>query len=207
VDADKLLDAMSAADIRALVDALARRGSLEPGNLATEEELLAHLPVGLRNFAGLARNALAEHLEVDAADIAIAPIEGDAPRVVVALATANALKSGCWDEILSPDLDGQLTASVGDRTFDTRHGMTWASYRALVQWAERLGRYPLPDSGEAAGSNDQPWTCTLLTGDEPEDGRVPFAFVNDGRPGRSWGGSDYRGGLRFRPAIVLTAAT
>jgi hypothetical protein len=35
-------------------------------------------------------------------------------------------------------------------------------------------------------------------------GRVaPFAFVNDGQPGRNWGGTDYLGGLRFRPAVVI----
>ena len=61
----------------------------------------------------------------------------------------------------------------------------------------------LPDSAEVAAQGDQPWTCTLLTGEATSEGRAPFAFVNDGQPGRSWGGTDYQGGLRFRPAVVI----
>ena len=63
--------------------------------------------------------------------------------------------------------------------------------------------YPLPDSREVAAENDQPWTCTLLTGEASDGRRAPFAFVSLDEPGRSWGGRNYTGGLRFRPAVVI----
>lgn len=83
--------------------------------------------------------------------------------------------------------------------------MTWELYRSLIERAKALGASPLPDSGAGAEASDQPWTCTLLTGDAMDDGRVPFAFVNDDEAGRSWGGRDYRGGLRFRPVVMIEA--
>lgn len=43
----------------------------------------------------------------------------------------------------------------------------------------------------------------MLTVETMDGERVPFAFVNDDDPGRNWGGRDYRGGLRFRPAVVI----
>jgi hypothetical protein len=81
--------------------------------------------------------------------------------------------------------------------------MTWIAYEALIRELKARGASLLPDSREVAEGGDQPWTCTLLTGEDTNRGRAPFAFVNEGQPGRSWGGTDYLGGLRFRPATVI----
>lgn len=86
---------------------------------------------------------------------------------------------------------------------DTCAGMTWIAYEALIRELKARGASPLPDSREVAEGGDQPWTCTLLTGEDTNHGRAPFAFVNEGQPGRSWGGADYLGGLRFRPTPGL----
>jgi hypothetical protein len=127
--------------------------------------------------------------------------DGTMPLVI--LASGNGLKMGSWDDIAGERRNGNLTIDVQGVAVDTCEAMTWPAYQALVREAKASGLPALPDSAEVAAQGDQPWTCTLLTGESTSDRRAPFAFVNDGQPGRSWGGTDYLGGLRFRPAVVI----
>ena len=115
----------------------------------------------------------------------------------------NGLNRGSWDEIFAASEPGEFVITLGGLACDTRAGMTYDLYLALVERAKALGVSVLPDSSAGPEADDQPSTCTLLTGEAIDDGRVPFAFVNDDEVGRSWGGRGNRSGLRFRPAVVL----
>jgi hypothetical protein len=205
MDPDKLLDALSAGETRLLVSALERRGLVSKVVAATEAEVLAALSPETRARADDVRAQLAALLTLGVDDLAIVPIPISefAAAAAVVLATVNGLKRGSWDEIFASPGPDEFGVELDGGVYDARSGMTWPVYRALVERAKTLSLHPLPDSHAGTENDEQPWTCTLLTGEAMDGGRVPFAFVNDDEAGRSWGGRDYRGGLRFRPAVIV----
>ncbi|HVA02625.1 MAG TPA: PaaI family thioesterase [Acidimicrobiales bacterium] len=197
---DSRLMAVGLVTLRALAD---RAASEAPG--LTGEAFVEGLSAETRARALSTRHAMAAKFGVEADAVRIVPFDfgPDGTRPLVILGSGNGLKMGSWDDIAEERRQGSLAIDIDGVTVDTGEAMTWAAYQALVREAKASGMATLPDSAEVAAQGDQPWTCTLLTGEATSDGRAPFAFVNEGRPGRSWGGTDYLGGLRFRPAVVI----
>ncbi len=201
-----MLDALTPSETKALIGALVRRGLVAPPATPIADELIANMPSETRARAKAARAAMADKFDVRPEDIELVAVveDGKLHHLLVMLSTSNGLKRGSWDDIFGAREAGELAIEVGGLTLDSCTGMTWRAYRALVAQLADRGSHPLPDSEDVAARNDQPWTCTLLTGERLDNNdRAPFAFVSQGEPGRSWGGRDYTGGLRFRPAVVI----
>jgi hypothetical protein len=205
MDPDKILDALTASETKALIAALVRRGLVAAPAMSIAGELVANLPPDTRARADAARAAMARKFDVrpEELELVVVTDDGTPHHLLVMLATSNGLKLGSWDDIFAAREAGELAIEVGDLALDPCTGMTWRAYKALIAQLAARGVHPSPDSEDVAAGNDQPWTCTLLTGERLDQGRAPFAFVSRGEPGRSWGGRDYTGGLRFRPAVVI----
>lgn len=94
---------------------------------------------------------------------------------------------------------------IAGQKVDALAGTTDAAYRAMIADAKARGVKLLPDSYALSQENGEPWTWTMLTGEElTADGDVQFRRVDGGGVygGIAGPGSDDRG-LRVRPAAVV----
>ncbi len=100
--------------------------------------------------------------------------------------------------------DQDFVIEVNGERIDTRKAMTWDTYKAFITQSKASRVNPLPDSSPLSEQNDQPWTLTLLTGEQPGKFDVLCGTVYDDKPYRTWKDRpDGWNGLRVRPGAVV----
>lgn len=105
---------------------------------------------------------------------------------------------------MSDDQTENFMIEIDGQQIDTRPGMTEAAYRSFIDTEKARGTKPLPDSSQLSNENGQPWTWTLLTGEQADDFNAPLAGVGYGAARRVWDRRDRaRYNLRVRPAVAI----
>lgn len=149
-------------------------------------------------------SAIAEKFGVRMEDFSVLKetIDGES-RLVLAYTAGNGIHLGSWNKIFDKKNAKDFMIEIHGKKYDTRTGMTEAVYRGVYDYAKQTGQ-TLPDSRQLSDKNDEPWTWTLLTGEQADGLSAPIADVNGGKVGRSWSDRDDDGSLvRFRPAVVI----
>lgn len=124
-------------------------------------------------------------------------------HIVVAYSARNGLYRGSWNDIFSKNFDLNYIVEVDGQKLDTRMGMTFSVYKALIADARSRSIHNLPDSYYSSGEDCQPWTSTLLTG-EAALVDAPITFLDDGLINRDREPRYNRNqNVRFRPAVVI----
>ncbi len=168
--------------------------------------------------AAKVKAALAEKFgvtEIVFSTLKVTTEEGD-ERLIVAFDARSGIDLGgkrkdydpkrSWNSIFDKKNDGKFIIEVDGQKFDSRLGMTRATYEAMVAEARvYVEALPLHDSRELSEQNGEPWTWTWLTGEEADRDVAPIADVGgDGQVYSFWNRRDdgYRD-MRFRPAVVI----
>ncbi len=109
-----------------------------------------------------------------------------------------------YDAVMSEENDKLFVFELDGKTYDSRKGMTDATYDAKFADAKERG-VTLPDSKQLSEETGDVWTWTMLTG-EPKtaDGYVQLRNVYVGEVDRFIAGPDVdRRSLRVCPAVVI----
>ena len=223
---NKLVESLSSREKRAVLkalgegygdkDQLARLLNIAPaaGGVATKaarrEAKPKDAPTSLkpeqRKQAEAVIANMAEKFERPPEDFGVVMVENEAgeKRPVVMLTAGNGLYKGSWNTVMSDAQTEAFTIVVNGKQIDTRSAMTEDAYRAFIADEKARGIEPLPDSSQLSNENGQPWTWTLLTGEQAHGFDAPVAYVRDGNARRSWGSRVRSGSLvRVRPAVVI----
>ncbi len=120
------------------------------------------------------------------------------------LTTGNGLYKGSFDKIIDKKSYKDFVIEVNGERIDTRKAMTWDTYKAFITQSKASGVNPLPDSRPLSEQNDQPWTGTWLTGEQPTKLNANCGTVDGDMPYRDWGirSLDWYS-MRVRPAAVV----
>lgn len=158
--------------------------------------------------------AMSAKFNIDSKDLTVLMIETKAGKKPVVVYTAgNGIDLGdpkeqydnkrSWKSIFDKKNAVNFMVEVDGQQVDTRKGMTREVYDTMYNEAKANGQV-LPDSQELAEQNDQPWTYTLLTGEEADRDFAPVADVRDGEVAQYVSRRDYDSHVvRFRPAVVI----
>jgi len=162
-----------------------------------------------RAFA--ARMALADKFHTNPADFnCVVDQRPRRPGRLAVMATSRAgIFKGSWDEIFAPDSRADYVVDFEGRRIDTRRGMDFELYRAMIatERARNPSRRVLHDTRDRVHRR---WSNTWMTGATKRDTRhdeAPVAYMLDGRPvqdGRPKNVGVIRGWVR--PVIPLRAA-
>lgn len=171
-----------------------------------------------RTKASEMRSAIAEgplkEYGVTAESLRVVMFESEGRKQFTLIHTGNGVDIGnpkeeydearSYNSVMSPKNDGLFTFKIDGKQYDSRQGMTDATYFAKVADAKERG-VTLPDSQPLSAETGDDWTWTMLTG-EPitADGHVQLRYVYDGQVCRD----DYHpdGGdrvLRVCPAVGI----
>lgn len=200
-------------------DELARLLDIAPaaGKVAVKEsrtkpadaDVLAELSPEQRKQAKAVKAAMAEKFDLPLSEFGAVLVEGgdsSEQKTVIMLTAGNGLYRGSWNTVMSDHQTEDFTIEVDGKQIDTRPAMTEAVYRSFIDAEKALGSDPLPDSSQLSNENGngQPWTRTLLTGEQAGDFDAPVADVNDGDARRYRRGRGFASGsVRVRPAVVI----
>jgi hypothetical protein len=154
--------------------------------------------------------AMSEKFELDFDNFdVVQSFSGPKSQLTVAYVARLGIYLGSWDEvkgpIRSPVPEHDFVIAVGEDIFDTRHGMTEAVYRAMIN-TDRNNHNPDRPIRKAGGGIIFPQTW--LTGESAKPHWAPVGqvdIVEDGskRVNRLGMRRNSTSGIRFRPAVSL----
>lgn len=149
--------------------------------------------------------ALVKKFDLDPSDVGVVFVKGEngEKQPVVAHIGLRGIRKGSWDSISEGEA-GDYSVYIDGKNIDTRPGMTFATYEAIVADAKANGRI-LPDSQEASEEIGEVWTETILTGEPVDDVNASIAGVApSGSVYRDVSRRDVSWAVRcFRPVVPI----